>query len=85
MGWITFQPLSITTICSFLLPGFKEHDVVHGSLSWVAHGTHTREQFFEKSSPEMAVIIMLDITKKTPWSESASELYRPSDRRLSAK
>jgi hypothetical protein len=23
--------------------------------------------------------------KKTPWSESASVLYRPSDRRLSAK
>jgi hypothetical protein len=23
--------------------------------------------------------------KKTPWSESASELYRPGDRRLSAK
>jgi hypothetical protein len=23
--------------------------------------------------------------KRTPWSESASELYRPSDRRLSAK
>jgi hypothetical protein len=23
--------------------------------------------------------------KKTPWSESVSELYRPSDRRLSAK
>jgi hypothetical protein len=23
--------------------------------------------------------------KKTPWSESASEIYRPSDRRLSAK
>jgi hypothetical protein len=23
--------------------------------------------------------------KKTPWSESTSELYRPSDRRLSAK
>jgi hypothetical protein len=23
--------------------------------------------------------------KHTPWSESASELYRPSDRRLSAK
>jgi hypothetical protein len=26
-----------------------------------------------------------EINKKTPWSESASELYRPSDRRLSAK
>jgi hypothetical protein len=25
------------------------------------------------------------ISHKTPWSESASELYRPSDRRLSAK
>jgi hypothetical protein len=25
------------------------------------------------------------VIKKTPWSESASELYRPSDRRLSAK
>jgi hypothetical protein len=25
------------------------------------------------------------VKKKTPWSESASELYRPSDRRLSAK
>jgi methionine aminopeptidase len=23
--------------------------------------------------------------KQTPWSESASELYRPSNRRLSAK
>jgi hypothetical protein len=23
--------------------------------------------------------------KKTPWSESVSELYRPSDRRMSAK
>jgi hypothetical protein len=23
--------------------------------------------------------------RKTPWSESASELYRPSDRRISAK
>jgi hypothetical protein len=25
------------------------------------------------------------INKQTPWSESASELYRPDDRRLSAK
>jgi hypothetical protein len=24
-------------------------------------------------------------TKQTPWSESGSELYRPSDSRLSAK
>jgi hypothetical protein len=26
-----------------------------------------------------------EIIKKTPWSESASELYRPSNRRFSAK
>jgi hypothetical protein len=25
------------------------------------------------------------VNKQTPWSESASELYRPSDRRLSEK
>jgi uncharacterized alpha/beta hydrolase family protein len=40
----------------------------------------------------MIIIIIMALTsarrkeeKKTPWSESASELYRPSDRRLSAK
>jgi hypothetical protein len=27
----------------------------------------------------------LYINKQTPWSESVSELYRPSDRRLSEK
>jgi hypothetical protein len=30
-------------------------------------------------------IILYFILKETPWSESASELYRPSDRRLSAR
>jgi hypothetical protein len=30
-------------------------------------------------------ILMHNKEKKTPWSESASELYRPSDRHLSAK
>jgi hypothetical protein len=29
--------------------------------------------------------LILITNKQTPWSESASELYRPSDRRLSAK
>jgi hypothetical protein len=28
---------------------------------------------------------LYNILKKTPWPESASELYHPSDRRLSAK
>jgi hypothetical protein len=30
-------------------------------------------------------INMKNLIKKTPWSESASKLYRPSERRLSAK
>jgi hypothetical protein len=33
----------------------------------------------------VANITLHNLKKKTPWSESASELYRPSDRRLSAK
>jgi hypothetical protein len=33
----------------------------------------------------VAVVLIYLKKKKTPWSESASELYRPSDRRLSAK
>jgi hypothetical protein len=31
------------------------------------------------------VYTSLTKNKKTPWSESASELYLPSDRRMSAK
>jgi hypothetical protein len=30
-------------------------------------------------------MLQYKIFKQTPWPESASELYRPSDRRLSAK
>jgi hypothetical protein len=30
-------------------------------------------------------VFQLEALTLTPWSESASELYRPSDRRLSAK
>jgi hypothetical protein len=47
------------------------------SLGLGANSTHD-DYFIGKRS--------LNVLKlKTPWSESASELYRPSDRRLSAK
>jgi hypothetical protein len=36
-------------------------------------------------SDKMSYVILRGQTKQTPWSESASELYRPNDRRLSAK
>jgi hypothetical protein len=39
----------------------------------------------EKQSSIIIIIIKTNKTKQTPWSESASELYRPSDRRFSAK
>jgi hypothetical protein len=41
------------------------------SAAWVRERTTPTEQ--------------ITLKKKTPWSESASELFRPSDRRLSAK
>jgi hypothetical protein len=31
------------------------------------------------------MLFTLKYEEKTPWPQSASELYRPSDRRLSAK
>jgi hypothetical protein len=59
-----------------------------------------RTVFRDSYSPEVCIYIILywiqglsgelhsvskNKKKKTPWSESASELYRPSDRRLLAK
>jgi hypothetical protein len=41
---------------------------------WISHG----QEFAESGK-------LSEVKKKTPWSESASELYRPSDRPLSAK
>jgi hypothetical protein len=35
--------------------------------------------------PIFLSVLKRNIIKKTPWSESSSEIYRPSDRRLSAK
>jgi hypothetical protein len=44
----------------------------------------TPSKFFRRN-PQHGVIAEETSIKKTPWFESASELYRPSDRRLSAK
>jgi hypothetical protein len=39
----------------------------------------------EDNKLDLVKNVYLDKLKITPWSESASELYRPRDRRLSAK
>jgi hypothetical protein len=51
------------------------HSVV--SIAWTF-------QTFDQNKHPLFHITKFSI-KKTPWSESASELHRPSDRRLSAK
>jgi hypothetical protein len=38
-----------------------------------------------ESGGTLQTVSMSQKQKQTPWSESASELYRPSDRRISAK
>jgi hypothetical protein len=47
-------------------------------------------RYTDTAAPALVMYIIgtigLNLTrKKTPWSECASELYRPSDRRLSVK
>jgi hypothetical protein len=41
--------------------------------------------FRDPPFPLLLLLLLLLLLKKAPWSESASELYRPSDRLLSAK
>jgi hypothetical protein len=55
-------------------------------------GSNAREYFLlqtnfsdRQSSRRDEPLDFQNKTKQTPWSEYASELYRPSDRRLSAK
>jgi hypothetical protein len=46
---------------------------------------HTGEKSGGKLCWLISFALKMLAEKKTPWSESASELYRPSDRRLSSK
>jgi hypothetical protein len=63
--------------------------------SWV-HSTDTDHEtsrciprhlfiHIQQMHPRRRICFICHILKKTPWSESVSELYRPSDRRLLAK
>jgi hypothetical protein len=45
-------------------------------------GLHLDRRFTLAKRKQLGITLK---NKQTPWSESASELYRPSDRRLSAK
>jgi hypothetical protein len=80
---------------SSILFSCNAHQILLGSLKeqsgWgglgMQHewGNNFWSQFpFRKSEIEISRKIKLKLKKKAPWSESARELYRPSDRRLSA-
>jgi hypothetical protein len=59
---------------------------VKGNCTWAFRTKLFLEERENNAHWENTYIkIHLLIHKKTPWPESASELYRPSDRRLSAK
>jgi hypothetical protein len=52
-------------------------------LSFAFHSLFSEKK--QISHKHYRLHIVLKVFKKTPWSEFASEPYRPSDRRLSAK
>jgi hypothetical protein len=53
----------------------------------VHFGPTAAESWFKSGYPHQGLFILSSVPhkKKTPWSESASELYQPSDRLLLAK
>jgi hypothetical protein len=75
-----------------LLADFDDVNLLGDNIDTIKKNTET----LTDSSKEICIEINVEKTKymllsnkqtnkQTPWSESASELYRPSDRRLSAK
>jgi hypothetical protein len=64
----------------------KECVYLDGKLKQVNyHVTLALLSAFKLVSFSAYSILIMEAIQKTPLSESASELYRPSDRRLSAK
>jgi hypothetical protein len=51
----------------------------------IVMGAESADFFFDCSYLKVNTDDGISYVKETPWPESASELYRPSDRRLSAK
>jgi hypothetical protein len=88
---------SLTRKILFLLnqatEGAREYDIYHitGKILSVLHPDESRTNMYYLPRRETSIfrqqdgLIFACLTKKTPWPQSASELYRPSDRRLSAK
>jgi hypothetical protein len=69
-------PLVINSVSSLWL--MSDYYALDGSV------TRARNGFQHENASKDVPTNVFKTTKQTPLSESASELYRPSDRRLSA-
>jgi hypothetical protein len=78
-SWLQFLPRSRARSNLIIYP--------HTPRAHAHTHTHTRARTHTNIQRLLLATISAQATikKKTPWSESTSELYRPSDRRLSAK
>jgi hypothetical protein len=89
---------SFTHIHIFLKSRFKKHNDISLCPAWLGifftgcneHGNYESvkcsDVFLIKGCiRNLNVVLSQRRNKRTPWTESASELYRPGDRRLSGK
>jgi hypothetical protein len=89
--------LTAAFVISFFCTGMWDRRDLRLLLDWLSSNAHRTRvnltceaiRFFNRDNPSSRTMA-LESTQPlmeifTPWSESASELYRPSDRRLSAK
>jgi hypothetical protein len=67
--------------------GNMSYRLIHVTVTINMRSTHQYTSFENTGELNSLLIDFLDCSriKQTPWSESGSELYRPNDRRLSAK
>jgi hypothetical protein len=87
--------IALVKTCSTKTFGFSVLYNLNPGYNWSARAVLSLKKRFkhgiaqqERVKPFLgleACIFVVATKLKTPWSESASELYRPSDRRLSAK
>jgi hypothetical protein len=71
---------------SHAVPPYTSFTVLGLNTYWlVTYLGNTHRCYKNKTWLTVMFPVLTILKKQTPWSESASELYRPSDRRLSAK
>jgi hypothetical protein len=63
----------------------RRHEIAKLCLLVIISDDHVTRQSLSVTYNRSSDIVVFITSEKTPWPESASELYRLSDRRLSAK